>query len=111
MWSRVGHHGPLTACCCVCCSVIQAANATGHLNNTIVLFTSDHGEMSMEVCVGVCGCVWVCVGACVWSVWVSRSDRGLGLPCACPWVTDCSRACIVAPALVTMLGALCVWAS
>lgn len=28
--------------------VLRAANATGHLNNTIVVFTSDHGELAME---------------------------------------------------------------
>ena len=28
--------------------VLAVAEATGHLNNTIVVFTSDHGEMSME---------------------------------------------------------------
>ena len=29
-------------------SVISAARSSGHLNNTVVLYTSDHGEMSME---------------------------------------------------------------
>jgi arylsulfatase K len=28
--------------------VILTAARTGHLDNTIVIFTSDHGEMSME---------------------------------------------------------------
>lgn len=28
--------------------VIDMAQRTGHLNNTVVIFTSDHGEMSME---------------------------------------------------------------
>ena len=28
--------------------VIDTAQRTGHLNNTVVIFTSDHGEMSME---------------------------------------------------------------
>ena len=28
--------------------VVAAANASGHLDNTVVIFTSDHGEMSME---------------------------------------------------------------
>jgi hypothetical protein len=30
------------------------------------------------VCVGVCGCVWVCVGVCVgvcWCVWVCVCER------------------------------------
>ena len=29
-------------------SVIAAAAASGHLNNTIIVYTSDHGEMTME---------------------------------------------------------------
>ena len=29
-------------------SVLAAANATGHLNNTVVILTADHGENSME---------------------------------------------------------------
>jgi arylsulfatase A-like enzyme len=29
-------------------NVIAAAGATGHLDNTVVLYTSDHGEMSLE---------------------------------------------------------------
>jgi arylsulfatase A-like enzyme len=29
-------------------SVIAAASASGHLNNTVIIYTSDHGEMSME---------------------------------------------------------------
>ena len=28
--------------------VLQAAQHTGHLENTVVIFTADHGEMSME---------------------------------------------------------------
>jgi arylsulfatase A-like enzyme len=28
--------------------VLDAAEATGHLNNTVVFYTSDHGEMSLE---------------------------------------------------------------
>ena len=29
-------------------SVVAAANASGHLNNTVIIYTSDHGEMTME---------------------------------------------------------------
>lgn len=29
-------------------TVLKAAQSSGHLNNTVVIYTSDHGEMSME---------------------------------------------------------------
>jgi arylsulfatase A-like enzyme len=37
-------------------TVLSTARANGWLNNTIVVYTSDHGEMSMEVRASPCYC-------------------------------------------------------
>ena len=45
---RTAYWGAVGEAMLILDDVLRAAKATGHLNNTVVLYTSDHGEMSME---------------------------------------------------------------